>query len=171
MTITDTLVKQKTHIIYGVVILVLCSVGYHFFSKTPSEIIKTKVETKIETKIVNKDVVRTKTVFVDKVKETKKANGDVIVETSHIRSSDDTKDKSTIKDDLKSTVTTTEVIKFMKRYSIDVMYPMSISNIAAFKPLDIQVMVGVRIFSLPVFATIGTDGHFDKIIVGARMEF
>ena len=38
-------------------------------------------------------------------------------------------------------------------------------------PRNIMVMGGMRIGDLPLFLTIGTDGHFDKIIVGVRIEF
>jgi len=160
----EFIVNQKTHIIYVIVLLVVAGVGYNLLSRKPKEIIKT------ETKIVEvaKDVVKVEKVFVDKIIVTKKRNGDVITETDKSRIEEQTVDKS----HSVATVTKTEVVKFMSRYSIDVMYPLGIENILnpSLDPRNIQVMAGVRVFSLPVFVTAGTDGHFNKIILGVRVE-
>lgn len=169
MSIVSILTNNKTHIIYGVLILVLVSICYNFFRQKPKEIIKTLTETKIEKQIVNRDVVKTQTVYVDRVIETKKANGDVITETQHVRKDSDTKDKTKIKDSQEMVISKTEVIKFLSSYTIDVMYPVTFDPV--FNPLDLQIMGGVRVFSLPVFITFGTNGHLNQFLVGARIEF
>ena len=165
--------EQKTHIIYGVVIVLLASVAYHFLVRKPTEIIKTKVETRIETKVINRDVLKTRIVYIDKVIQTKKTNGDVVTETDHTLSEYNVTDKSKSTDTIKDTISQKEVIKFMNNYSVDVMYPITVQNIysSAFNPLNLQVMGGMRIFDFPLFVTAGSDGHFNKILVGLRLEF
>jgi hypothetical protein len=160
----STLVEQKTHILYGVIIVVIASVAYHLISAKPKEIIKTQ----IETKVVNNDVVKTQTVFVDRVITTKKTNGDIITEVDHSHITDEFIDKTSSKD----TISKTEVIKFLSSYSIDVMYPLTLKDITnpILNPLDTQLLLGVRVFDFPVFVTAGTNLHLNQVIVGLRIE-
>ena len=168
-----TLLNNKTHIIYVTVIAALLLVSYFLLSRKPKEIIKTEVVTKIETKVVTKDVIKTQKVYVDRIKEIKKSNGDIITETTHSYSDNEIKDNSKSKNYTKDVVSKQEVIKFLSNYTLDVMYPMTVKNMYSpvFNPLDLQALVGVRLFGTPFFITAGTDGHFNKILVGARVEF
>jgi len=153
MTIQTTLLEQKTHIIYGVIIVLIGSVAYHFFKKDP-EII-TKTLTKIQT------VTQDKVVYVDRVIITKKKNGDVIREVDHQHSDTKTKDVAT--------TTQKEVQSFMKNYSIEFMFPPQIPTLSGL--YQSQVSVGMRIFSTPLWVVAGINGQFNAPMVGIRWEF
>ena len=145
--------------------------AYHFFKKDPAKIITTltKVETKIQQ--VEKVVTKDRIVYVDRVIVTKKANGDVITETDHIN------DKTTLHADTnsstktQSTVTKQTVETFMKNYSLEAMFPMPIATIGLPNIMDTQLSFGMRIFSFPLFAVIGTTPRLNTLLVGVRVEF
>lgn len=172
MSIITTIVNQKSHIIYGVIILIVASVAYHFFKKDPEKIVTTLTKTVTQVQTVDKIVNKDRIVYVDKTITTRKKNGDVIVEVDHANS--DTKTDTTVqsKTETQTMVSKTTVQTFMKNYSIEAMFPLDPLNPAALpNPLDTQISLGVRIFSLPAFAVIGTDGHFNKVLIGLRVEF
>lgn len=172
MTITSFLSTQKTHIIYGGIILVVASIAYHFFKKDPEVITKvlTKVVTQVQT--VEKVVTKDKIVYVTRTITTHKKDGDVIVEVDHEK--DDTEVHKNVASTTKtqSTVTEKTVESFMKSYSIEAMFPVNPLNSTSLPdPLATQVQFGVRLFGTPVWAEIGTNGHLNTVLVGLRVEF
>lgn len=172
MTLATTILSQKTHIIYGIIIVLIASVAYHFFKKDPEIITKTltKVQTKIQT--VTKVVTKDKIVYVDRTITTHKVNGDTIVEVDHEHSDTATKADIDTKTKTQTTVISKTTESFMKNYSIEAMFPIYNDSFSFnTNPLDTQISFGVRVFSLPVFAVVGTNFHFNQALVGLRMEF
>jgi hypothetical protein len=172
MSLVDTLQTNKTHIIYGIGLILLGSVAYHFFKKDPVKVVT--VETKVVTqeKIVNKIVYVDRKIAVDKTITTHKANGDTVIEVnkSHIDIVSKSDTKSTEK--IAETNTKSTEVTFMKNYTIDVLFPINpLQPTAVPNPLDTQLLIGMRIFSFPVFVVSGTDFHFNKVLIGARLEF
>jgi hypothetical protein len=161
----DFIRNNKSHITYILLIVGVIVIGYNLLSRKPKEIIKTE----FKEKIVYRDVVKEKNVYVDRTTTVTKANGDVIVTTDKTRSNERVDDKQRISD----ITVNTEVQKFLSRYSVDAMFPFDVGSILnpALDPRNIQVMGGIRMGDLPLFLTVGTDGHFNKAIVGLRIEF
>lgn len=158
------IVNQKTHIIYGILLVVLGSIAFHLFSSKPKEIIKTE----IKTKIVYRDVIKEKKVYVDKTTTIKKKNGDVVTIVDNSTSENIVYDKTKSED----TVSKSEVQRFMSSYTIDLMYPIINQSLSINKnPLDLQIIGGIRIFSLPVFLTAGSNLQFNQVLIGTRVEF
>jgi len=156
--------NQKTHIIYIILIVICLGVGYNLLSRKPKEIIKTLVETKV----VIKEVEKEKKIFVDRVTTIKKINGDVIT----IKDNSRKEERILAKTSEAVTISKTEVIKFLSSYSVDVMFPINPLQItSAPNLLDTQVSVGIRLFDLPLFTVVGVDLHFNKVLIGARLEF
>ncbi len=164
MTILEKINNQKTHIIYGVALLLVSSVAYHFFKKEPGVITKTltKVETKIQT--VTKDRI----VYVDRTIVTKEKNGTVITEVDHEHS-----DTTTHKDTKTVTAVTEKTVEtFLKNYSIEALYPISYnSGLGVFDYSKVQLTVGTRIFSSPLWIVGGTTGQLNTVLVGLRYEW
>ncbi len=171
MPILTTVINQKTHIIYGIVIVLIASVAYHFFKKDPEKIVTTltKVETKIQQ--VEKIVTKDRIVYKDRTITTHKKNGDVIVEVDHEHSDTKVASNTQSKTQSQTVVQKTVVESFMKNYSIEAMFPISIKDIGYPNPMDTQVSVGMRVFSLPVFAVVGTTPKLNSVLVGLRLEF
>lgn len=169
--ILQALQAQKVHIIYGVIILVIGSLAYHFFKKDPEKIVTTltKTETKIQTvdRLVNKDRI----VYVDRTITTHKSNGDVVVEVD--KEHDDTKTSSDTKTKSQDTilVSKTTMESFMKNYSVETLFPMNPFNPSFPNPLDTQLTVGMRIFSTPLWMVAGTTGRLNTALIGLRLEF
>lgn len=157
--------NNKSHIVYILLLIGVLGVGYNLFSRKPKEIIKTE----FKEKIVYRDVIKEKKIYVDRTITITKANGDVIVKTDKSKSRTKVADKK----ETSTTVSKVEVQKFLSRYTVDVMFPFNTGSLMnpSLDPRNIMVMGGMRIGDLPLFLTIGTDGHFDKIIVGVRIEF
>lgn len=175
MSILTTLLNQKTHIIYAVIIVIIASVGYHFFKKDPVKIVTTvtKVETKVQTvqKIVNKDRI----VYVNRTIKTidKKANGEIVttIETDKGHSDTKTNSNTSSRTQTDTTITAKTVETFMKNYTVDALFPINPFNPALPNPLDTQVLLGVRIFDLPAYMVVGTTVRLNTALIGIRLEF
>lgn len=167
-----TLLNQKTHIIYGVIIILIASVAYHFFKKDPEKIVTTLTKIVTQVKTVEQIVTKDKIVYVDRTITTHKKDGDIIVEVDHehdaiVTHSDTKSTQKVIESVTKQTVTT-----FMKNYSLEVMFPIYNNSFALnTNPLDTQLSVGTRIFSSPLWLVVGTNFHFNQLLIGARTEF
>lgn len=158
------LLDQKLHLIYCSIVIICLVIGYNLLNRKPKEIIKTVTITKVVTKEVEKE----KLVYTDRITTIKKANGDIVT----ISDKSHTDMKILAKTSEVDKISKTEVIKFLSKYSIDVLYPINPLQVSLVpNPLDIQVSVGIRVFDLPLFAIIGIDGHFNKVLMGARLEF
>jgi len=166
MTILTTIANQKLHIIYGIIIILVGSLAYHFFKKDPAIITKTltKVITKVQT--VEKVVTKDKVVYVTRTITTHKKDGDVVVEVDHEKDTSQVHADTKSKDITKSTVTQKTVETFLKNYSIEAFFPTN-----SFTPTGGTYMMGMRVFTLPVFVEVGTTGHFNQALVGLRLEF
>jgi len=156
--------NNKTHIIYGVVIALILGAGYTLLSRKPKEVIKTE----IITKEVAKNVIVYKDRIINRTIVTKKKDGTEITVTENIT------DKGTIIDKSKeqTTVTKQEVDKFLSKYTIQALYPISFSDITkpGFNVLDTQIIGGVRVFDLPVLVNIGTNVRFSQVFIGLTIE-
>lgn len=169
--ILQTLNSQRTHIIYGAIILMIGSLAYHFFKKDPEKIVTTltKTETKIQTvdRIVNKDRI----VYIDRTITTHKANGDVVVEVDKEHADTKTNSDTKIKIQDTTLVSKTSVESFMKNYSVETLFPVNPINPRLPNPLDIQGSFGMRLFSTPLWGMVGTTGHFNTALLGLRYEY
>lgn len=167
MTITSFVKEQKTHITYGLILIGLTAVGYNLLSRKPKEVIKTVVETKI----VNRDVVKTKTQYVDRVIVKTDKDGGTTTTTEHVVTDGSSTDKTKSQALFISQTTT----KYLSRYSLDIQYPIVVSfsglNFPTFDPKSIRVTGGYRLFDSPIFVTLGTNIGFDTILIGVRYEF
>ena len=160
MTILTTIYNQKTHIIWGLVVVAIASVAYHFFKKDPVTLTKTQVQT-VE-KVVSKDRI----VYVDRTTTTHKKNGDVIVTVEHVN--DSTKLDSKTNSQLSQKI----VESFMKNYSISVMFPVLNNSLNVnSNPVDTRFMLGVRVFSSPIFLEAGSNVRLNELTLGLRLEF
>jgi exopolysaccharide biosynthesis protein len=111
--IPEFIVKQKTHIIYGIILLIILGVGYNLLSSKPKEIIKTLTVTKE----VVKNVVQTRTQFIDRKIEVKSKDGTDTITTEHIVNDSNTVSKTK----LDETISKKEVEKFLSKYSLTVL--------------------------------------------------
>jgi len=156
--------NKVIHLIYLGVLLIVVGVGFTFFKSKPKE----KIVTVTETKIVYRDVIKEKKVFVDRTIVTRKADGDVITETIRDRSNITAETKTQVS----SVASTKTVEKFMSSYSIDALYSIPRDSITSpsFNYKNVEINVGIRVFNLPVFALIGTEGTFNNLKLGLRVE-
>lgn len=176
MPIITTLINQKTHIIYGVIIVLIASLAYHFFKKDPEKIITTVTKTDVKIQTVEKIVTKDRIVYRDRhiVTVTTKANGDIITRTEDNKEHSITKTKDKARTTIKEKQTETKQVveTFMKNYSIEVMFPILNNSFAPnTNPLDTQVSFGTRIFSTPLWLVAGSTFHFNQFFIGVRYEF
>ena len=169
------ILANKTHIIYGVLIILIGSIAYHFFKKDPEKITTTPTKVVTQLQTVEKVVTKDKVVYVDRVIVTTdhKKNGDVIVtkEVDHQHSDTQLAAKTDSQTHTQSTEQKQVVESFMKNYSVEGLFPVNPFNPLLPNPLDTQVNFGMRVFDLPVFAVVGTNGHLNQLMVGLRVEF
>lgn len=159
--------EQKTHIIYGVIMIGLAAVGYNLLSSKPKEVVKTVVETKI----VNRDVVKTQVKYVDRVIVKTEKDGTTTTTTEHVVTDGSISDKSKSQQKFVSQTT----IKYLSRYSLEIQYPITVSftglNLPSFDPKNLRVIGGIRVFETPIFLTLGTDIGLNSALIGVRYEF
>jgi hypothetical protein len=167
MSIFSFIQAQKTHVIYGVLIVGLVAIGSFFLSRKPTEVVKTVTKTNT----VDRNIVQTKVQYVDRVIVKKDANGSITTTTEHIGTDDTTTDKSR----LKSTFASTEKTSYLTRYSLGIKYPVTLTytgiNLTPTQIKEIQIEGGIRLFSLPIFATITTNIGLNQYFLGVRYEF
>jgi LPS O-antigen subunit length determinant protein (WzzB/FepE family) len=164
MSLVTTLYNQKTHIIYIAILLGVIGVAYNLLSNKPKEIIKTQVVTKVETKEVK---VATNTV-THRVTQTKKLDGEIVTETEDIVD----KGVTTSKDKENLSITKTEVQKFLSKYTLSAFYPLTTKDILnpVFNPANLQIVGGMRVFSLPILLNVGASVKLDTVLVGVTVE-
>lgn len=162
----------KAHIVYGIIIVFIASIAYHFFKKEPEKIIQTVDRVVTQVKTVEKVVTKDRIVYVDKKIVTHKKNGDIIVETDKEHSSTDTKANIVSNTDTKTKEKDTTITSYQKNYSIEVLEKMNPTNLLYTpNPLDSQINFGVRLFSSPVSLVIGTTGRINSLYLGLRYEW
>lgn len=164
MTLATMVSSNKTHIIYIAILIGVIGAAYTLLSRKPKEIIKTQKVTETVTKVI----VQKADVKTHIVTETKKSNGDVVTQTEDIvdNSTTKTQDKESL------TITKTEVQKFLSSYTISAMYPLSTKDIAnpVFNPLNLQIVGGIRVFSLPIFFNVGANVKLNTVLLGVTLE-
>lgn len=154
---------QKTHIMYGIIILALAGFTYNLFIRKPAEIIKTITETKV----VNKNVVKTQVKYVDRVITKTEKDGTITTTTEHTVTDNTFTDKTKSADMFVSKTTTI----YLSRYSLEVQYPIKVTTIGVFNPKEVIFTGGYRLFNFPIFVTLGTNIGFDSLLIGVRYEF
>lgn len=165
MSIVSFLKEQKTHVIYVAVIIGLMALASYFFTSKPKEITKTVTQTKI----VDHNIVKTKVQYVDRTIVKKDKDGDVTTTTEHITTDNTSTDKS--KSNTSFTSSTT--VSYLSRYSLDIQYPVHLVNLVpgTFDAKQLIFTGGYRLFSSPVFVTLGTNVGFDSLLIGVRYEW
>ncbi len=163
-TILGQTKAQKTHIIYGTILLTVVLAGYRLFHREPVETIKTVTQVQY----VNRDVVRVQKQFIDRVIVKKEKNGTTITTTEHVHNDNSTVDKTKTLDKL----TTTEINSYLAKYSFSSYYsvPMSISGVPTFDPKNLTLIGGYRVLDTPLFLNLGTTGAFNQILIGVTLE-
>ena len=166
------IIANKTHIIYGLVILGLGIVAYRLFVRQPQTIIQTKTATQVvtEQKVVHDIVHDVK--FITKKIETKKPDGTIITETDTIKDSKDTSSNSQTNVTSNTQIAEHVKLSFAPNYTLGVYYQQPIKTILqpAFDPANLQIVGGIRVFSLPVFLNVGTTFKLNSVIVGLTIE-
>lgn len=164
----DFLKKYQIHFWYIFAIIGLFAIGYNLFVSHPKEIVKTVTMTQY----VDRNIVKTQKQVVDRTIVKKDSDGSVTTTTEHITDSDKSTDKSKI--DTKF-ISKTDV-SYLSRYTLGAFYPIPIPsltsmNMPVFKPTNLIVMGGVRIFNSPIFFNLGTNVGLNSILVGITVEF
>jgi len=166
--------RNKYHITY-VTVLVTTLLGtlYHIITKSPNVITKTVVKSVDKIQVVDKIVTKDKIVYVDRVVVTNKPDGTTVTEYSKEHSILNTNSDLHIITDLQAKVYEQTTESYLSNYSIDVMFNVPKDNWKDFKPSwqNTEIVVGQRVFSSPLFVTIGTDTKLTKVLVGIRLEF
>lgn len=168
MSIISFIKDQKTHVIYGLLIVGLVAVGYNLLSSKPREITKTITQTKV----VNRDVVRTQKQYVDRVIVKTEKNGETTTTTEHVVTDGSSIDKSKSQ----SLFTKSTQISYLSRYSLDIQYPIPLAMVpnirsVVFNPTSLIVTGGYRLFNSPIFVTLGANIGFDTLLIGVRYEW
>ncbi len=157
--------EQKTHIVYIVVILVILALGYTLLVPKPAEVIKTVSKAQIQ----NNNIVTTRKQQIDRTTVKKDKDGDITTVVEHIVDSDVSIDKSKSKSTFESK---TQII-YKPRYTLGSYYTIPIDTFkipTIFEPNNLTILGGVRLFNLPVFVNIGTNGNFNQAIIGFTLE-
>lgn len=165
MSIITFLKEQKTHLIYIAVIFLILAVGYNLVSSKPKEIITTQ----IQTKLVDRNIVKTKTQYIDRIIVKKDVNGTITTTTEKERDRDTSVDKSKLQT---KNISKTEIIN-VSHYTLGVLYPLSFTNftVPVFNPLDLQVIGGMRVFNSPILLNLGTNIRLNQAFIGLTVEF
>lgn len=173
MTILSILNSQKTHIIYCAIIVVVAGGAFYLFKTHPKEVIKTQTVTQIvtktvvQTKVVHDNIVTVKHIF------TTKPDGTKIVEVVSTKNTSvlDVSKAIAKSDTLVNTKTTD--IKYQSNYSLQLLQPFTYHELftGTPDPRNMEIIGGVRLFGSPVFLNVGTTPLFDKVFIGATIEF
>jgi len=188
MTILSWLNTNKAHIIYGVIIVGLASIGYHFFKKEPVTVTKTQVVTKVVTQVVTKvvtQVVVKKVLVHDNIIKnrrivTRKPDGTVTTEI------DSSVNKSVIADtnktvDKTKNITTSQTIdqtstkvvtSYAPNYLLSVFEPIPTHDILHpnFDAKNTQIILGTRVLDTPLFFDVGTNFGANSVLLGFTLE-
>ena len=174
--------QLKERLIGGSIIVALACGLVFTLNRKPTEVIKevirevVKTEVKVETKIEYVDRVVDNNIVTHRVIKEEpdgtKITEETISDTSQIDESSRTSDQSTVatteivKEDIKETT------KYQKDNFATVVYDVPFSNPSVtLDPTNTQIFVGQRLFSLPLFLTVGTNGKFNQVSAGLTFEF
>lgn len=167
---TDT---TKLHLIYCCIVAILALLIVHFFNKPPAVITKTltKVETQIKT--VEKVVTRDRIVYRDRRIVTRKKDGDVITEIIHEHSTMNTVAATDSVTQTQSKVQSTTTETSLSRYSLGISFkPIHNKSLETKPTLDnSSIELGIRVLSLPIFATAGIEDSGKSFSIGVRYEW
>lgn len=139
-----------------IALVIVLAITLYFF---PSSKSKTTITTETKSNEVSKWETKTVTTI--------KGTGKDRVETVS---------RDTVGTDNKTSDTKTQtiIVNALSRYSVEMIMPLSIVPGSTFLLPDYsqtQVLVGRRILDFPVFVELGTNGHFNQVLVGLRFEF
>ncbi len=173
MTILTFLSAQKTHIIYGLVIVGLLGVSYRLFVRKPETIVQTKVETKVVTIVQTKLVKVHDNIVTHKKIVTTKKDGTKIVETdsSVNKSVSDTSQKVSKSDTLSLTQQT--VTSYAPNYTLSVLYPIPLTGVfspTSYTAQNTEVILGKRLWGSPIFVNVGTNFGLNTVLAGVTLE-
>jgi hypothetical protein len=121
----------------------------------------------VKTKVVHDNIVTVKHIF------TPKPDGTKIVEVDSVKDNSTTSlSKDLSKTDAISKTSITD-IKYQSDYSVTLLQPFTLSQALSGTPdySQAEIIGGVRLFGSPVFLNIGTTPMFNKIFIGATVEF
>lgn len=174
--------KKKETLVVGFVIVLCLSLAYSLFFKQPKTITKTEVVTKTVVQVVTKEVIKEVQVKANiattHTTETKRPDGTTITETTSVldTSVTNTNSQTTLTNHTQETLVSakSEKITNQSTYTLGVLYPLPLTVNALKAPFtvsEVQLVGGVRVFNLPVFVNIGTNMHFNQVLVGLTIEF
>ncbi len=165
MTILNILYNQKTHIIYGLIILGIIAGAYSLFVTHPKTITKTEVVTKVvnKTQVVHDHITTTKYITL------KKKDGSVL--TEKIVSKDTSLINSSSTSNFSETKTETRTNQ--SKYSLSIIQPFEYNQLLTGtpNPANMEIIGGVRLFNSPILLQIGTTPLFNKVFTGVTVEF
>ena len=164
-----TILQNKTHIIYIVLIEVL-GVIFMFLSPTPKEKIVTQVVTKEVVKYVDKIVIQKGDIVTDRTITTEAKDGSKTVIVEHIADKTIVDAHTVAKTESKEVSEKTEITKYQSRFTLTALLPVTPSNLLSPNPLDLKLVGGMRIFSLPILVNIGTNLKLNEYVVGLTLE-
>lgn len=160
----------KESLIVGLIILVLFL--SFLVNRKPKEIIKT--ETKVVTQVVTKVEVQTVHDNIETITQRTidKPDGTKITEFETKKDLSVSNIDSKTESKLQETFTKTEIIKYSSSYILGVSYTTPISLQPKFNTNfeNFNILAGVRVFSLPVFATTTISLDFKQASVGLMIE-
>lgn len=172
MTILSFLQAQKTHIIYGAVILVLTGVAYRLFVRQPATITQTKVVTQVVIKTVIQRVLVHDNVVTNRVTETKKPDGTDTKVTETVVDRSVSQSSKYNKNTQQSSVSTQTVTSFLAKYTLTVMYPITLGNILnpTFSASNTEIILGYRLGDTPILLNCGTTFGLNTLFLGITLE-
>jgi hypothetical protein len=149
-----------------IIIIIILSISLIFsFIKRPKESIKTEIQTVTKIEYRDRQIANNiqKKIVTLVAKDGSKQITETISNTSKIADSDIIKTKDVIQKK--------DVEIYQNDYIASVLYPVSLTSLVTpFDPSTLQVTVGRRIFSLPVFVDLGTTGKFNSVSIGFTIE-
>lgn len=148
-------------------------VAYSILNQKPKEVVVTKTVTVETLKYVDRVVLVKNNVVSDKTTTVKAKDGTETVTTEHIIDMSTSQDKSKEEDSQKSEETDKKLTSYASKYTIGVektVKPNLVDLTSMPKPEDLRLKLGVRIFSLPILAIIGSNLKFNEFTVGLTLE-
>lgn len=164
--------SQKTHIIYGIVILVLILIGYELFSRKPTTITQTKTVIQTVVKTVVQKVLVHSNVVTNRTIQTKKPDGTIVTETDKIVDKTTTKSDTRKNSIINTAISEKTVTSFLSKYTLSVFYPIPTNQLIhpEFTAGNTELILGKRLGQSPVLLQIGTTLNLKSLLFGITLE-
>ena len=170
MGIIKALQDNKKSIILIAILIGLVGIVYTLFTPKPREIIVTKTVTVEVVKYVDRVVNVKADTIEDTITTVVAPDGTKTTIEKKLVDKSITDSKTIEQITSKSSETDKTVTKYAPNYTIGIYTPYKVNLTQIPKLEDIHAMLGVRIFSLPVFATFGTTMMLSEFTIGLTLE-